>query len=140
MVQFVVHDAGEQPHPMQAGFEGRRLAQSSERVVQLAGGLQREAQVEVAFGRVGLQPKEFLKIARSVGGIAFSESVVSLLEPGLRIAILRNSKLTAENQKQRNRQQARGRTEHDHKHSRFEKEEAGNSCVTEPSRTSLRTL
>jgi hypothetical protein len=78
-----------------------------------------------------LQPKEFLKIAHSVGGIAFSESVVSLLEPGLRIAILRNSKLTAENQKQRNRQQARGRTEHDHKHSRFEKEEADSSCVTE---------
>jgi hypothetical protein len=78
-----------------------------------------------------LQPKEFLKIVNGVGGIAFSESVASLLEPGLRVAILRNSKLAAENQKQRNRQQPRGRTEHDHKHSRFEKEEAGSSRVTE---------
>src|SRR5580692_3794612 len=135
MVQLVIHDAGEQPQAMQAGLERRRLAQRNERVVQLAGGLQREAQVEVAFGRVGLEPKELLKIANGVCGIAFSESVVSLLEPGLRLAILRNSKLAAENQNQRNRQQAQGRTEHDHKHSRFEKGEAGDSGVTELSRT-----
>src|ERR1700722_20025957 len=140
MVQLVIHDTGEQPHPMQAGLERRRLAQRNERVVQLAGRLQREAQVEIAFGRVGLHPKELLKIANRIGGIAFSESVVSLLEPGLRVAILRNSKLAAENQNERNRQQARGRAEHDHKHSRFEKGEAGDSCVTELSRTLLRTL
>jgi hypothetical protein len=39
-----------------------------------------------------------------IGGIAFSQSLVSLLEEGVGIAILRNSKLAAENQKQRNRQ------------------------------------
>jgi hypothetical protein len=43
-----------------------------------------------------LQPKKLLKIVHSISRIAFSESVVSLLEPGLRIAILRNSKLAEE--------------------------------------------
>src|ERR1700683_2066659 len=73
--------------------------------------------------------KELLKIVYGVGGISFSESVVSLQEQNVRNAILRNSKLAAEDQKQCNRQQPRGRNEHDHKHSRSEREEAESKII-----------
>jgi hypothetical protein len=41
----------------------------------------------------------------SFGGVTFSQCVVYLIEDGLRVAILRSSKITTEDQNQTDRQQ-----------------------------------
>jgi len=72
-----------------------------------------------------LLPTKPLKIADGFGGVTSSQSDVSLLEQGLLIVSLCDSKLAADGQNRRDRQQSRGKTEHNPKHSRSEKEDAG---------------
>src|ERR1700723_3707720 len=126
-VQLVVQDAGEQRNAAQARLQRRRLVQLGQRLFPLTGRLQCETETEVTFRRAGLQPKKLSKIRNPSPPTAFSQSSVSPIEEGFRVAILRNSTLAAECQNQSNRQQPRGKMEHKPKHSRCAKDRAENA-------------